>query len=241
MNVLLVDDESPARLELRRLLADHQDVTVVGEAATVQEALNLTASSRPEVVFLDVKLVGENGFDYVAQVPDPAPRIVFVTAYDRYALRGFECNALDYLLKPILPERLGETLRRVRAREAGTRRRQPGEDDVTFVKTNKKALWLRWRDVQRIASDGNYTLVYLTDGTHLVVYRPLKEWHAIAPEGLFLQVRRTTLVQRALIRGIVSGKHHKCDLLLQDGTTVSVGREYMSAARAAVYPDRALK
>ncbi len=235
MKVLLIDDEPPARLELRRLLADHEDATVIGEASTVREALKLTVSSQPDVVFLDVKLVGENGFDYVAQVSDLAPRIVFVTAYDRYAIRGFECNALDYLLKPILPERLGETLRRVRAQVAMPRTCVPGEDDVTFIKTNRRALWLRWSDVHHIASNGNYTLVYLTDGTNLIVHRPLKKWIAMAPEGMFLQVRRTTLVRRDLVQGLSYRDGRKCDLLLHDGGTVSVGREYVGAARAAVY------
>ena len=114
MRCLIVDDEEPARRELRQLLSLHPEMEVVGEAADVDAALEATNRLSPEVVFLDIKLAGETGFDYVARLAEPLPHIVFVTAYDRYAIRGFECNALDYLLKPVRPERLQETLSRLR-------------------------------------------------------------------------------------------------------------------------------
>src|SRR5688572_23628454 len=110
MRCLIVDDEAPARLEMRRLLSAHPGVEVVGEAGDVRTALELHSRLRPELIFLDIQLRGETGFDFVAAMGEGEARIVFVTAYDQHALRGFECNALDYLLKPVHPERLKSTL-----------------------------------------------------------------------------------------------------------------------------------
>lgn len=229
MKALIVDDEQPARIELRRLLSLHPDVEVAGEAADVGSALSLTAALRPDVVFLDVHLAGESGFDYAGRVPAPVPRIVFVTAYDRYALRGFECNALDYLLKPVHPARLAETLRRVRASE--TVRQPAGEDDAVFIKAASVARFVPWRDVRHVTASGNYTRVRLADGSDLIVLRPLKEWLALAPAALFIQVHRSALVQRAAIREIRPAGEKKRELLLHDGTVLPLGREYAAALR----------
>lgn len=235
MKVLLVDDEQPARIELRRLLAVHPDVEVVGEAAAVASALALTAAHRPDVVFLDIKLAGESGFDYAAGVPDPGPRIVFVTAHDRYALRGFECNALDYLLKPVHPVRLAETLRRARQNE--TRQRPPAtESDTIFVRAGSVARFLPWRDILAVTANGNYTRLRLSDGGNLVVLRPLKEWLALAPEGFFVQAHRSVLVQRAAIRELRQSGEKKSEILLDDGARLPVGRDYAATVRQAFSP-----
>ena len=116
IRALVVDDERLARQELRRLLAAHPEVRVVGEAAGVDEAARLIERQQPDVVFLDVQLPGETGFDLFERAAVSA-RVVFVTAHDAHALRAFDVNALDYLLKPVAPERLAETV----AREAGAR------------------------------------------------------------------------------------------------------------------------
>jgi DNA-binding NarL/FixJ family response regulator len=113
MRCLIVDDEELARQEMRRLLRSHPSMEVAGEAADVATAFQLAARFKPEVIFLDVELRGETGFDLVERLPDPLPQIVFVTAYDRYAIQGFESNALDYLLKPVEAARLAETVRRL--------------------------------------------------------------------------------------------------------------------------------
>jgi len=232
MNLLLIDDEAPARLELRTLLSAHDDVRVVGEAADVRTALELTASLPVDVVFLDVRLVGESGFDYAERLPKGAgaPRIIFVTAYERYAVRGFECNALHYLLKPIDPAALAEALDRIRALRTASPQTRPQAGDAIFLKTGEVARQVPWREIEQISSAGNYTRVHLADGGRLIILRPLKEWLGLAPEGMFLQVHRTTIVQMELIREIRShGK--KRLLLLHNGALQRVGREYFSTLR----------
>jgi len=110
---LIVDDEKLAREELARLLGVHPQVEIVGEARRIDEALELTVRLQPDVVFLDIRLRGEDGFDYIHRASGSLPHIVFVTAYDEYAVRAFECHALDYLLKPVRPDRLATALQRV--------------------------------------------------------------------------------------------------------------------------------
>jgi len=238
MKVLLIDDEEPARMELRRLLSVYGDVAVVGEAATVRDALALTESLRPDVAFLDIQLVGESGFDYVAHVSEGAPHIVFITAYDRHAVRAFECNALDYLLKPVRSERLAETLHRIDSRKARVSPRFADEEDAVFIKADAVARFVSWRTIQHVTSNGNYTIVHLADGTRLIVRRPLKQWLALAPKGAFLQVHRASMVRRNAIRELLFSEGKKRNLLLCDGSLVPVGREYASAVYASLTGNR---
>ncbi len=116
MRCLILEDEPPAREGMRKLLAAHADVQVVGEAAHVDSALRLAELRRPDLVFLDVQLRGETGFDFLARAAAPPPHVIFVTAHDRYAAEAFRVEAVDYLLKPIAPAALAEALRRVRQR-----------------------------------------------------------------------------------------------------------------------------
>ena len=116
MRCLIVDDEASAREEMRKLLGTHAQVQVIGEAARVETALRLIELRQPDVVFLDVKLRGETGFDLLEQVPEPLPYIIFVTACDRDAAQAFRVGAVDYLLKPVEPQMLSQALLRVRQR-----------------------------------------------------------------------------------------------------------------------------
>jgi two-component system LytT family response regulator len=221
---LIVDDEPPARLEMRRLLSAEAGVEVIGEAGDVETALALTKRHHPEVVFLDVKLRGETGFDYVGRAEEPLPHLVFVTAYDRYAVRGFECNALDYLLKPVQPERLAETLRRVRSRE--TLHRPAGADDLVFIKTGSGARFIPWGEVQYIISEGNYTRLFLENSSSFLVLRPLKEWLDLVPTGEFIQVHRKALVRLSAIREFQSLSVNRRQIMLTDGQLIPVGRAF---------------
>ena len=117
LTALIVDDERLARQELRALLAVHPEVQVVGEAASVDEAARHLAREQPDVVFLDIQMPGESGFDLFARAP-VSSRVVFVTAHDAHALRAFDVNALDYLLKPVVPARLAESIARLREQAA---------------------------------------------------------------------------------------------------------------------------
>jgi len=228
MRCLIVDDEKPAREVMQQMLSCYPGVAVVGEAADVARALELTAQHRPDIVFLDIQLRGETGFDYVTGMRECPPYVVFVTAYDEFAIRGFECNALDYLLKPVSVERLAETFRRLQERRPGP----APTHDLVFLKGASTGRFVSWSEISHILSDGNYSRVSLDEGTELVVLRPLKDWLTMAPEGFFLQIHRSTLVHRGAIRELRSSVLGRREILLRSGLALPVGRAYWSGLKS---------
>jgi DNA-binding LytR/AlgR family response regulator len=155
MKALVVDDEPLARRELRRLLAAFPSVEVVGEAGNIDEARASIEDLKPEVVFLDIQMPGGTGFDLLAQL-DRVPRIVFTTAYDQYAVKAFEVNALDYLLKPIEPERLAMTLRKIEASTPrGAATTQPAIEQL-FIRDGPRCWFVPLREVSLFSAEGNY-------------------------------------------------------------------------------------
>ena len=153
MTALIVDDERLARLELRRLLAAHPEVEIVGEARNAEEALDLARNLQPDVLFLDIQMPGMTGFDLLERLED-VPQVIFTTAYDAYALKAFEVNALDYLLKPVAPARLAAALAKVRITP-----RQERLERV-FVRDGDRCWIVRLPDIFLLESEGNYARVY---------------------------------------------------------------------------------
>lgn len=153
MKALIIDDERLARLELRRLLGKHPEVEVAGEARGGEEALELIAQLDPDLLFLDIQMPGMTGFELLERLED-LPAVIFTTAYDAYAIKAFEVNALDYLMKPIVPARLAAALARVRPRAERSRLEQ------VFVRDGERCWIVRLSDIYLLESEGNYTRVY---------------------------------------------------------------------------------
>lgn len=204
---LLIDDEPLARLELRRLLQAHRQVTVTGEAGTVADARELLSRPGYDLVFLDVQLRGGTGFDLLDSVV-PGAQIVFVTAYDRFALRAFEVNALDYLLKPVAAARLAASLERLgqtvvtAAPPAVTAGARLTADDRVYVRTGQATRFVPVAAIAAVRSAENYTELLLRDGGSLLVLRTLKSWEEGLPEELFVRVHRQALVNLACVTRI---------------------------------------
>jgi two-component system, LytTR family, response regulator len=201
---LLIDDESAVRGDLRAKLTAHPEVVVVGEAATVGEARTLLAGAAYDLVFLDIQLIGGSGFELVPHV-QPGARVVFVTAYDRFALRAIEVNALDYLLKPVRPYRLAESLRRL-PRTGEPAGEAPVEvasgpplrlDDIVHLRDGLRARFAPVAAIALISSADNYSEVRLADGSVVLVRRSLKAWEDALPATHFMRVHRTQLVNLA--------------------------------------------
>lgn len=232
MHCLIVDDETPARVEMRQLLSVHPEIQIVGEAANVADALEICRNTKLDVIFLDIQLRAETGFDLIGQLEIPSPRIVFVTAFDRYAIRAFECNALDYLLKPVHPERLRETVERLRT--ALTQPPRAGAEDSVFLKINTTARFVPWREILCIESEGNYTRVSLVRSAPILILRSLREWDEMAPSGAYLQVHRGALVRMDAITEVRTNSDGRRELILSNAATIRVGRAYWPNLKAVL-------
>ncbi len=228
---LLIDDETTARADLRAKLTVHPEVTIVGEAATVRSARELLTHSDYDLVFLDIQLIGGNSFELVPDV-QPGARIVFATAYDTYALRAFEINALDYLLKPVAAVRLAEALRRLTAApaagdtaEESASETLPGPalrlDDTLYLRSGLRARFVAVTEISVITAHDNYSDVHLGDGSKIFLRKSLKAWEDTLPATHFMRVHRTQIVNLARVtRYQRDGDEHT--LLFVDGAAEPV-------------------
>lgn len=216
-HALLIDDEPLARMELRRLLQAHPHLQVVGEADTLNSARERLAQMDYDVIFLDIQLRGGTGFELLESIP-PAIPIIFVTAYDRYAVRAFEVNALDYLLKPVTPERLAETLRRVEeSEESAPPSPELGIEDRVFVKSGSATRFVPVTQIVSVGSCENYTELQLRDGQKILTLRTLKSWESSLPASTFVRIHRQTIVNLQHVRAIVRTEGDDVRFQFDDG------------------------
>jgi two-component system LytT family response regulator len=192
---IIVDDERLARRELRSMLDPYPEIEISGEADSVGKALELISKVGPDVVFLDIQMPGETGFELLEKSA-AAFKTIFVTAFDAHAIRAFEVNALDYLLKPINPERLSRAIRRLNAQvdaPASPLKKLEYEDRL-FIDTGERSTFLKLSDIKCICGAGDYTEVYTADGKRTLVLKPLKEWEERLPEKYFSRIHRSTII-----------------------------------------------
>jgi two-component system LytT family response regulator len=182
MKAVIIDDERVARRELRRLLSAHSEVEIVAEAANGEEALDLIQKHQPDLIFLDIEMPGMSGFDLLDRLRD-VPDIIFTTAYDQHALKAFEVNALDYLLKPIAPSRLAGALQRVRGRGAQLK-------GQIFLREGEKCWIVRVEDIEILESEGNYTRVFFKRERPLIAGSLAVFEHRLDPANFFRASRK---------------------------------------------------
>lgn len=202
---LLIDDERNARRDLRALLAGHPEIEIAGEADTVDAARTLLRTAAYDLVFLDVQLLGGTGFDLMPDIAAHA-RTIFVSAFDQFALRAFEVNALDYLQKPVRTARLAETLRRLAAlapqTEAAASTSALLLDDIVQVKTGPgTARFVRVGDIVLVTSQDNYSELNLVSSERLLVRQTLSSWEDRLPASHFLRIHRTAIVNLTFVEG----------------------------------------
>ena len=209
-HALIVDDERLARRELRTLLEEaHSDqVHVVGEAASVSAAARLVQATDADVVFLDIQLGGETGMDLLPML-DPDVDVVFVTAYDKYTLRAFEVNALDYLLKPVEPERLAVTINRLAAAQTPPATRETVTyDDRLFLRLGQERAFVKVRDIAAIEADGDgSTLLLAPRLTRKPSAKSLREWEQRLPDRYFVRIHRSTIVNLEYVERMEPWSH----------------------------------
>jgi two-component system, LytTR family, response regulator len=219
VNALLVDDERLARRELRRLLAAHTDISIAGEAVNVDDAVAcLSAAPAVDLVFLDIQMPGGSGFDVLERV-DRVPLVVFTTAYDEYAVRAFEVNAFDYLVKPIRPERLAAALDKVRA-ALGSQR--PALERV-FLRDGDRCWIVRIADIALFEVEGNYARAYF-GGHRPLIRSSLNELEAKLDSTVFFRASRQHLVNLRFVESVERALDDTYVVHLRNGSVVPVSR-----------------
>ncbi len=175
MKTIIIDDERLARNELKRLLEDFPKIQVVAEAANADEAIELIEEHNPDLIFLDIQMPGRNGFELLEALEDKVPEVIFTTAYDEYALKAFEVNALDYLLKPIDQSRLAEAIGKVEfelkrnEQQVGQVNNYLTESDQVFVKDGEKCWFVKLENVKLFESMGNYVRLHFIDQKPMIL------------------------------------------------------------------------
>jgi two-component system, LytTR family, response regulator len=226
LRVLVVDDTRLARQEMRTLLAELADVECIGEADDVPAAQQAIAKLRPDLVLLDIQMPSGTGFDVLDGL-DSAPMVVFTTAYDHYAVRAFEANALDYLVKPVVPERLAAAIARARTRQASGTTEAPrellGPEDQVFLRDGERCWFVALHEISRIVVDGNYARVWFRDEKAMLA-RSLSALEARLDPAMFFRANRNTLVNLRMVKNIDLSVADGYDLTLKDGSVVEVSR-----------------
>ncbi len=252
MRAIIVDDERLARQELRRLLQAHPDVAVAGEARNAAEAEDLLQRVEPDLLFLDIQMPGKSGLEMLEGLDDP-PQTILTTAFDHYAVRGFELNAVDYLLKPIVPARLTEALRRVRERQDATAasrdnavassdpanrdeeipvvhaHRTPTILQQVFVRDGERCWLVPVQDIKLLRSEGNYTRLFF-DGNQPLIPRALAQIESRIDATIFFRVNRSELINLSWVTEIFP-EADGYSIALRGGPEVMVSRRQAKLLR----------
>jgi two-component system LytT family response regulator len=261
--VLVVDDEPLARRGIRQLLARHRDMTVVGECRDGREAVRAIATLAPDLVFLDIQMPGFDGFSVVQGMMEIEPPLfIFVTAYSEHAIRAFEAQAVDYLLKPVDEDRLADALDRVRQRLSEKRNVQEVErlrevlaevapdavcefveDDAPASNRFEKLINIKDRgqifrvdvdSIERIDAAGDYMCIYTADNS-LILRETMKDLEKRLDPRNFQRVHRSTIVNLSQVRQVKPHTNGECFLVLESGAQVKVSRSYRDVVARFVH------
>ena len=228
MKALIVDDERLARKELMKLLEEHPSIEVIGEAMNAEEATQMVNDLNPDLLFLDIQMPGKTGFQLLEEL-DAVPFVVFTTAYDEFALKAFEVNALDYLLKPIQAERLSETVSKIlekeKSRSSAVRSadKKLGLNDQVFVKDGDRCWFVSLNNVRMFESDGNYIKVYF-DNNRPMIHKSLNALDEKLDERAFFRASRKHIVNLSWVESIEQWFNGGLMVKLKGGDKVEVSR-----------------
>ncbi len=234
LQALIVDDHADARNHLKQLLERRFDVQVIGEAEGISDAVVLCNDLHPNLIFLDIELSGETGFSLLEKL-DPLPAIIFVTGFSEYAVRAFEVNAVDYLLKPVDPRRLSDALERIHQAPSRTQTKSFLPGDPIILEWDKKARVIFVSQIVGIVAAGNYTEVLIADGSKVFLRRKISKWEELLPKSLFVCPNRSLIVNLKAVRNLTLKSRDKITFLLQehDGE-FEIGRKPATRLRQAL-------
>ncbi len=226
MRALIIDDERLARKELAKLLEEHPSIEVIGEAMNADEAEQMINELNPDLLFLDIQMPGRTGFQLLESL-ESVPLVVFTTAYDEFALKAFEVNALDYLLKPIQAERLSEAIQKImekeRARAGRAAGKKLGLEDQVFVKDGERCWFVSLANIRYFESDGNYIKVYF-DTNRPMIHKSLNALDDRLDERAFFRASRKHIINLSWVDSIEPWFNGGLMVKLRGGDKVEVSR-----------------
>ena len=231
IKAIIIDDERLARNELKKLLMDYPEIEVVAEAANAGEGIEKIEHINPDLIFLDIQMPGKTGFDLLSEL-DRAPNVIFTTAYDEYALKAFEVNALDYLLKPVEPKRLADAIQKLHLQDereqvnggvVNVNRSILYEQDQVFVKDGERCWFVKLGDIRLFESVGNYAKVFFGNNKPLIL-KSLNALEERLDEKVFFRANRKHIVNLRMVDKVESYFNGGLMLELKGGDKIEVSR-----------------
>jgi len=232
IKTLIIDDERLAREELKSLLLPHDEIEIIGEAKNGEEGIKLIHELKPDLIFLDISMPGMTGFEMLKQL-DEIPKVIFVTAYDEFALKAFEVNALDYVLKPVEPVRLQEAIQKLNQKEddfsskldgqISRKDRQLNLKDRVFIKDGEKTWFVELSKIRMLESDGNYVKVYF-DTSRPLILRSLNSFEERLDPEFFFRANRKFIINLSWISSIENWFNGGLMVELKEGEKVEISR-----------------
>ncbi len=230
---LIIDDERLAREELKSILKDYVEINVIGEAKNGDEGIEKIKSLKPDLIFLDISMPGMTGFEMLKKL-DEIPHVIFVTAYDEYAIKAFEVDALDYILKPIDTERLNEALDKLKTKDdqdfeshesslEDRKDRKLSINDRVFIKDGEKCYFVELSGVRMLESDGNYVKVYFENNRPLIL-RSLNSFEERLDSEYFFRANRKFIINLEWVERIENWFNGGLQVELKDGEKVEISR-----------------
>lgn len=216
IRVILIDDERLAREELRRMLNAYPDFEIVAEAANADGAAQLIVKHQPDLLLLDIQIPGKSGFDLLEML-QTVPEVIFVTAYDQYAVKAFEADALDYVVKPVRAERFSKVIEKVRGKLSRTSSLQ----QQIFVKDGNKCYFIRLDEIRLIESMENYARLYFGD-TVTYLKRSLTQLETELDPAMFFRINRSQIINTGFIKHIEQTEGGRLNITLRDGKSLQV-------------------
>jgi two-component system LytT family response regulator len=225
MKAIIIDDERLARQELKNLLATHKEIEIIAECSDAIQAKEKINELKPDVIFCDIQMPGKTGLELVEEISG-AVDVVFVTAYDEHAIKAFELNAFDYLLKPVQPQRLAETIKKLSIKETSNKSDNNSPltiNDMVFIKDGEKCWFVKLSDIRLFESEGNYVRVYFETFRPLIL-RSLNSLESRLNEKEFFRASRKHIINLNFIASVESWFNGGLNVKLKDGKEVEISR-----------------
>jgi len=225
---IIIDDERLARNDLKSMLQEYKSIEVVAEADSVASALKLIDAKDPDLLFLDIQMPGESGFELLDKI-DLKAKVIFVTAFDEYAIKAFEVDAVDYLLKPVNPERLKSAIERLERDLEGRHgsKRKLDYDDMMFLSINNHLKFFRVSSIVCIQAAGDYSEIFTNDNKKGLVQKPMAEWEERLPEKHFIRIHRSTIINMEYTERVEEWFNNSYHVFMKDiETPFVISRRY---------------